>query len=187
MTFQTLISLKMHLHKISTILSWDVLLMHRMQLNSNLDITVYYNKTIRVWWAVWGDHWLCGVGRSPEPTGRSWSAPATNSVVYTYCTSDEGGFIFISYKREAYLNSPHHFAIICSFMCICKLIWLINNVKKMCCSGVVWHHSSHSTPIKCRGWKRVISNTEKVKQMCYLCNCSVDFCSANTDMIVSWN
>ncbi len=53
-------------------------------------------------WAVWGDHWVCGGGRSPEPVGRRWSVPTTNKMISTYNTSDEDSFIFISYKREAY-------------------------------------------------------------------------------------
>ncbi len=49
-----------------------------------------------------GYHWVCGSGRSPEPTGWRWSSPTTNEVIYTYISPDEGGFVFISYKREAY-------------------------------------------------------------------------------------
>ncbi len=183
---------------------------------------------------MWGNHWVCSGGRSPEPTGQQWSALTTNEAISTYSTSDEGGFIFISYKREAYgrpepqgmlyciyyqlhqcplpvfpstpfhprtvhracidkkirmlawptfqvfvantfdthllihsyLNSPYNFEIICSFMCIFKLIWLINNVRKVCCSGVVWHHSSQRAPIKCRGWKRGISKHGQSEKMC---------------------
>ncbi len=37
-----------------------------------------------------------------SPQGECESAPPTNEVISTYSTSDDGGFIFISYKREAY-------------------------------------------------------------------------------------
>ncbi len=65
-------------------------------------VCVSYNKTNIVWWAVWGNRWVCGGDRSPEPAGQRWSAPTTNSVISTYSTSDEGGFVFISYKGKSY-------------------------------------------------------------------------------------
>ncbi len=43
---------------------------------------------------MWRDHWVCCGGR--------WSAPTTNEVISTYNISDEGGFIWVSYKREVY-------------------------------------------------------------------------------------
>ncbi len=70
------------------------------------EIWWYYNKTTRVWWAVGGDHWVCGGGRS---------APTTNKVISTYSTSDEGGFIFISYKREAYGRPKPQGMLYCTY------------------------------------------------------------------------
>ncbi len=42
---------------------------------------------------------------------------------------------------HSYSNSPYIFKIICSFICIFKSIWFINNIQKVCGAvGVVWHH-----------------------------------------------
>ncbi len=46
-----------------------------------------------------GYHWVCGGGK--------WSSPTTNEVISTYISPDEGGFVFISYKREAYGQTEH--------------------------------------------------------------------------------
>ncbi len=51
----------------------------------------YYNKTTRVWCAVWQYHWVWVA----EPVGRRWSSATPNKVIFPHSTPDEGCFVFM--------------------------------------------------------------------------------------------
>ncbi len=54
-----------------------------------------YNKTTRVWCAVWQYHWVWDGGGSNKPQKRRGSSATTNKVILSHSTPYEDCFVFM--------------------------------------------------------------------------------------------